>query len=133
MSEKVKDLPLSKATKEKVEAAKNFIEQRYSKMIQLEQQKKEYWEQLNNKMSSLGMTQLEQQELKKQIAHEEAVQLRQERKKITIYDFKPVRIIGKGAFGEVRLCRWNKSSEPVAVKKLKKSEMIFKNKVMQSR
>lgn len=84
-------------------------------------------------MSSLGMTPLEQQELKKQIAHEEAVQLRQERKKITIYDFKPVRIIGKGAFGEVRLCKWNKSTEPVAVKKLKKSEMIFKNKVMQSR
>jgi serine/threonine kinase 38 len=58
MSEKLKDLPLSKATKEKVEAAKNFIEQRYSKMIQLEQQKKEYWEQLNIKMSSLGMSQL---------------------------------------------------------------------------
>lgn len=77
MSEKLKDIAITKATKEKVEAAKNFIEQRYSKMIQLEQQKKEYWEQLNNKMSSLGMTQLEQQEIKKQIAHEEAVQLRQ--------------------------------------------------------
>ncbi len=50
-----------------------------------------------------------------------------------MYDFKPLKIIGKGAFGEVRLCKWNKSNEPVAVKKLKKSEMIFKNKVMQSR
>jgi len=59
-----------------VESAKNFIEQRYSKMIQLEQQKREYWEQLNTKMSSLGMTPLEQQELKKHIAHEEAAQLR---------------------------------------------------------
>jgi serine/threonine kinase 38 len=44
-----------------------------------------------------------------------------------------LKIIGKGAFGEVRLCKWNKLNEPVAVKKLKKSEMIFKNKVMQSR
>jgi serine/threonine kinase 38 len=33
----------------------------------------------------------------------------------------------------VRLCKWNKSGDPVAVKKMKKSEMIFKNKVMQSR
>ena len=33
----------------------------------------------------------------------------------------------------MRLCKWNKINEPVAVKKLKKSEMIFKNKVMQSR
>ena len=44
-----------------------------------------------------------------------------------------MRIVGKGAFGEVRLCRWGQSPAPVAVKKLKKSEMIFKNKVMQSR
>ena len=43
MSDKLKDVVISKATKEKVEAAKNFIEQRYSKMIQLEQQKREYW------------------------------------------------------------------------------------------
>lgn len=79
------------------------------------------------------MSQGEQKELKREIAHQEALQLREERQRITILDFKPIRIIGKGAFGEVRLCRWNKSNDPVAVKKLKKSEMIFKNKVMQSR
>lgn len=61
MSDKFRDIAVSKATKEKVESAKNFIEQRYSKMLQLEQQKKEYWEQLNSKMSSLGMTELQQQ------------------------------------------------------------------------
>jgi hypothetical protein len=36
----MKDLTVSKATREKVEAAKNFIEQRYSKMISLELQKR---------------------------------------------------------------------------------------------
>lgn len=84
-------------------------------------------------MQVLGMSAIEQQEVKKQISHQEAQQLREERKKITIIDFKPIKIIGKGAFGEVRLCKWSKSNDPVAVKKLKKSEMIFKNKVMQSR
>ena len=133
MSDKYKDITVSKTTKEKVEAAKNFIEQRYSKMIHLEQQKREYWEQLNHKMSTIGMTSLEQQQLKKHISHQEAQQMRQDRKKITIFDFKSVNIIGKGAFGEVRLCKWSKCTDPVAVKKLKKSEMIFKNKVMQSR
>ena len=44
-----------------------------------------------------------------------------ERTKINILDFVPVKIIGKGAFGEVRLCKWEKNGEPVAVKKLKKS------------
>jgi hypothetical protein len=43
-----------------VEAAKNFIELRYSKMIQQEQQKKEYWELLNQKMRTLGMPVTEQ-------------------------------------------------------------------------
>lgn len=61
MSDKMKDLQMSKATREKVEAAKNFIEQRYSKMIQLEQQKRQYWEQLNQKMQALGMTPMQQQ------------------------------------------------------------------------
>ena len=37
-------------------------------------------------------------------------------------------IIGRGAFGEVRLCRWKESGEIVAIKKLKKSEMIARNK-----
>jgi hypothetical protein len=40
MTDKMKDLTVSKATREKVEAAKNFIEQRYSKMISLELQKR---------------------------------------------------------------------------------------------
>lgn len=53
--------------------------------------------------------------------HEEAELLRQDRTKITIRDFPSVKIIGKGAFGEVRLCKWVKNGEPVAVKKLKKS------------
>ena len=75
----------------------------------------------------------EQEEIKRKVMHEEAELLRQERKKITIRDFPSVKIIGKGAFGEVRLCKWAKNGDPVAVKKLKKSEMIFKNKVVQSR
>jgi serine/threonine kinase 38 len=102
-------------------------------MITQEQQKKEYWDQLNQKMHILGLNNLQQEEIKKQINHEEAKLLREDRKKLSIFDFKSVKVIGKGAFGEVRLCKWNKTGEPVAVKKLKKSEMIFKNKVMQSR
>ena len=69
MSDKYKDLTVSKTTKEKVQAAKNFIEQRYSKMIQQEQQKRQYWEQLNQKMQALGMNSSQQQELKKQNSH----------------------------------------------------------------
>ena len=44
-------------------------------------------------------------------------------------DFEPIKIIGRGAFGEVRVCREKKSREIVAIKKMKKNEMIYKNQV----
>jgi serine/threonine kinase 38 len=49
------------------------------------------------------------------------------RKKIGVKDFEPLNIIGRGAFGEVRICRFKESGEVVAMKKMKKSEMLYKN------
>ena len=49
------------------------------------------------------------------------------RAKISVKDFEPIKIIGRGAFGEVRVCRDKKSREIVAIKKMKKNEMIYKN------
>ncbi len=40
-----------------------------------------------------------------------------------------MKIIGRGAFGEVRVCRNKKTAEVVAIKKMKKTEMIYKNQV----
>lgn len=84
-------------------------------------------------MQMLGVPAHEQEGIKRKVMREEAGLLREDRKKLTIKDFPSIKIIGKGAFGEVRMCKWTKNGEPVAVKKLKKSEMIFKNKVVQSR
>lgn len=38
-------------------------------------------------------------------------------------------MIGKGAFGEVHLCRWKEKGELVAIKKLRKNEMIDRNQI----
>lgn len=51
------------------------------------------------------------------------------RKKISARDFEPIAIIGRGAFGEVRLCRWKDTGEVVAMKKMNKSEMEKKNQI----
>lgn len=51
------------------------------------------------------------------------------RKPITVKDFDPIAIIGRGAFGEVRVCRYKETNEIVAMKKMNKSEMIYKNQV----
>jgi serine/threonine kinase 38 len=44
-------------------------------------------------------------------------------------DFEPLRLIGKGAFGEVRVCRDRATGGLVAVKKLKKAEMVRRGQV----
>jgi len=47
---------------------------------------------------------------------------------MSVNDFEPIAIIGRGAFGEVRLCK-SKEGELVAVKKMRKDEMIKRNQV----
>ena len=55
--------------------------------------------------------------------------MRVKRQKMSVKDFEPIEIIGRGAFGEVRLCRNKNTSQILAVKKMKKSEMLYKNQV----
>ena len=80
-------------------------------------------------MSEQGVPITEQQLVKNQIMHMEAEKKRQQRQKQTVREYEPVKIIGRGAFGEVRLCRIIKTGELVAVKKMKKKEMVHKNQV----
>ncbi len=44
-------------------------------------------------------------------------------------DFEPLKLIGKGAFGEVRICRDRSTGKLVAVKKLRKAEMVRRGQV----
>lgn len=48
---------------------------------------------------------------------------------MTTKDFEPLKIIGRGAYGEVRLCKWIATGELVAIKKMKKKDMIKKNEI----
>ena len=61
--------------------------------------------------------------------HKESENFRLARTKMSVKDFIPRKIIGRGAFGEVRVCRHRKTNEVVAVKKMKKQEMLYKNQV----
>lgn len=73
------------------------------------------------------MSEQEKELIKQEIQHKEAELYRMSRAKITVKDFEPLKIIGRGAFGEVRVCRDRKTREVVAIKKMKKNEMIYKN------
>mmetsp|Transcript_26018 Transcript_26018/g.25614 ORF Transcript_26018/g.25614 Transcript_26018/m.25614 type:complete len:97 (+) Transcript_26018:170-460(+) len=80
-------------------------------------------------MTELSLSTTDQELIKQEILHREAEQMRQKRQKITIFDFEPIAIIGRGAFGEVRVVRKKNTGEIFALKKMDKAEMLLKNQV----
>lgn len=56
-----------------------------------------------------------------------------QQKKVSVRDFDQVAIIGRGAFGEVRLVRKKDTREIFAMKVMRKSEMIKKNQAVHIR
>jgi len=124
-----REIQVSQATKEKAEQAKAYIERKYSKLKQEEEEKRENWELLQKKMDDLKLGPSEQELIKRDIMHKESERLRLKRKKISVRDFESIAVIGRGAFGEVRLCRVKETKEVVAMKKMNKSEMEYKNQV----
>jgi serine/threonine kinase 38 len=80
-------------------------------------------------MNEMNISSKEQSLIIQEVQQREAQKLREKRRPITIFDFESIAIIGKGAFGEVRVVRHKKSGEILAMKKMNKSEMIYKNQV----
>ena len=84
-------------------------------------------------MNELNIPEEEASKIKEEILHKEGENLRKKRQKISIFDFVPIKIIGKGAFGEVRICKYIPTGDVVAIKKMKKEEMHNKNQVLHVR
>jgi len=49
--------------------------------------------------------------------------------RMSVADFEMRKIIGRGAFGEVRVCREKRTGKVYAIKSMKKTEMLKKNQV----
>ena len=96
-------MPISDKTKEKAEQVKKYIENKFAKLKSEEQERKEGWDLLNQQMDVLNLTPHEKELIKQDVLHREAELNRKTRKKIYPSDFEPLSIIGKGAFGEVRI------------------------------
>ncbi|XP_011100578.1 serine/threonine-protein kinase tricorner [Sesamum indicum] len=119
----------SSLTMEKVAAAKQFIENHYKNQMKSIQERKERRWILERKLASSDVPKEEQMNLIKDLERKETEFMRLRRNKICVDDFELLTIIGRGAFGEVRLCRERKSGNIYAMKKLKKSEMLSRGQV----
>ncbi|KAF9612585.1 hypothetical protein IFM89_002181 [Coptis chinensis] len=119
----------SSLTMERVAAAKQYIENHYRAQMKNIQERKERRWVLERKLASSDVPHEEQINLIKDLERKETEFMRLKRHKICVDDFELLTIIGRGAFGEVRLCREKSSGNIYAMKKLKKSEMLSRGQV----
>ncbi|GBG25923.1 Protein kinase, putative [Hondaea fermentalgiana] len=84
---------------------------------------------LEREMARLGLDEEKKLELRDKLMREEMKKARSMRKRMTTDDFVPLCIIGKGAFGQVRLVKKRDTGEVYAMKTMIKQAMVLKNQV----
>ena len=126
LNELLKKKKISQKTYDKVLIAKQYIERKYNLKII----KNIEWNEIISKINSLNATEEEKNLIKNKVYAQETLKYRKSRVKQTIHDYESIKIIGRGAFGEVHVCRNKKTDEIVAVKKIKKEVLDNKNQVI---
>ncbi|OMO73730.1 hypothetical protein COLO4_26885 [Corchorus olitorius] len=119
----------STATKQKAAAAKQYIENHYKAQMKNLQDRKERRWMLERKLADADVTAEEQMNMIKFLEKKETEYMRLQRHKMGVDDFELLTIIGRGAFGEVRLCKEKGTGNVYAMKKLQKSEMLRRGQV----
>eukprot|EP00027_Filamoeba_sp_ATCC50430_P011070 CAMPEP_0168549642 /NCGR_PEP_ID=MMETSP0413-20121227/5211_1 /TAXON_ID=136452 /ORGANISM="Filamoeba nolandi, Strain NC-AS-23-1" /LENGTH=963 /DNA_ID=CAMNT_0008580041 /DNA_START=109 /DNA_END=3000 /DNA_ORIENTATION=- len=119
---------LSKETEAKVNRTKSFFDDYYRDLYRYHEQRKKRQDKLEEQLRELGNDGAKQELLRKHSARETAL-LRKKRIKMKPEDYQIIDMIGKGGFGKVYLARDKETSEVVALKKIKKSIILQRNKV----
>ncbi|RWR82361.1 serine/threonine-protein kinase tricorner [Cinnamomum micranthum f. kanehirae] len=119
----------SNATKQRVAAGKQYIENHYKEQMKNLQERKELRSILQKKLADGDVSEEDQNNLLKFLEKKETEYMRLQRHKMGVDDFELLTMIGKGAFGEVRVCREKTTGTVYAMKKLKKSEMLRRGQV----
>ena len=125
----LKSKKISQSTYDKVTIAKQIIEQKYN----MKNIKNSEMNQIFSKIDSLNISQSQKEKIKQEIHSQESAKYRKLREKQSIRDYTSLAIIGRGAFGEVHVCREKKTGQIVAVKKIRKDVLKIKNQVIHVR
>mmetsp|Transcript_6414 Transcript_6414/g.9726 ORF Transcript_6414/g.9726 Transcript_6414/m.9726 type:complete len:615 (-) Transcript_6414:554-2398(-) len=124
-----------KEMEERANRAKELLSSRYRGLRDDQKAKHDRKMQLERNM--IGLPEEKKRVLRSVLEHEENQVQKESRKKITPADFESLAVIGRGAFGEVRLVRRRPTSNKndpnkgriYALKSMKKEMMVMKNQV----
>lgn len=115
---------LDKATKAKV-----TLESYYSNLISQHKERRLRLERLEDSLKDNGLPDGAKAEKRQKHAEKETEYLRFKRSKLGVDDFDPLKVIGKGAFGEVRLVQKVDTGHVFAMKILRKADMVEKEQI----
>ena len=115
----------------RAEIAKKYLAKKYSKSKIDKEESQDRRRNLEEEMDKLHIPDIARDQYRVKFQEAEADDLRDQRKRLTTEDFEPLALIGKGAFGEVRLVRMRErfSKEIYAMKSMLKETMLTKNQV----
>ena len=126
LEELLKENKINQRTYDKVKIAKKYIEHKYN----LQAAKYFEWNEIINHINSLKICEKNKQKIKKEIYKKEMIKFRKSREKQSIRDYESIAIIGRGAFGEVHVCREKTTNKIYAIKKIQKNMLIIKNQII---
>jgi len=120
---------ISSHTMDKANRAKLVIENYYSNLIMQKKERLQRIQKLEDILQDNSLSEEEKRLKKLHYAAKESEFLRMKRSRMTAMDFIPLKVIGKGAFGEVRLVQKADTGHVYAMKALRKAEMVAKDQV----
>ncbi|KAL5291190.1 STK38 family protein [Megaselia abdita] len=118
------DHTLDKATKAKV-----TLENYYSNLVTQYGERQQRLAKLEAQLKDDGLSESQKQEKRMQHAQKETEFLRLKRLRLGVEDFEALKVIGRGAFGEVRLVQKKDTGHVYAMKVLRKADMLEKEQV----
>ena len=125
----LKDKLISQRTYDKVLLSKQYIERKYN----FKQHKNNEMRNFIDKLILHNIDKEKIKQIKAEIYEKEMNDYRKARQKQSIRDYKSLSIIGRGAFGEVHVCKEKETGKIVAIKKIKKDTLILKNQIIHIR
>ena len=120
---------VSAGSRTKAEAYKYFIEQRYGTLFKDIQKRKERRQDLEKKLDRLKLGAAQREHYLDRLYKKESEYTRLRRVRLSKKAFEPLKVIGRGAFGEVRLVKMTSNGRLFAMKSLRKADMIQKEQV----
>ena len=119
----------SQETLERSAACKFYVEMVYDDLFKSLRQRSERRQGLERQMEARGVPEEQRERFRLRLYKKESEFTRLRRMRLSQSTFESIKVIGRGAFGEVRLVRKRETRHLYAMKKLKKSEMIRKDQV----